>query len=402
MDRGEERGDENAHRATRDRLADGGLFVLTVAVGVAVTVLRRDIAPTEPRWVMDLDAVAGVFGALALWWRRRAPLVLGVVLIASTAVFETTSAAALAVLFTVAVHRTARETLPLAVASVLAHGVYQVLRPNPLLSAWMFLTWIVTVHVAVVGWGLLVRSHRRLIAALRARARAAETEARLRTEHARHEAREALAREMHDVLGHRLSLLTVNAGALAYHREATAEETRRAAELIRENAHRALRDLREVIAVLRAPEGDVPLPEATDIAELVEEADRAGAVVRLRDEAGVSTGAHPVPTAVGRTLYRFVQEGLTNARKHAPTATVDVTITAEPGTAEPGTAEPGTGLSAEVVNGRPPGRPATAPPGAGAGLLGLAERVALVGGDLRHGPTGGGGWRLAVRLPWST
>ncbi|TNM27318.1 sensor histidine kinase [Streptomyces sedi] len=353
--------------------------------------LRRDLAPTVPRWVMDLDVVVGALGCLALWWRRRHPLVICVVLVASTTVFEGASAAALAMLFTVAVHRTAREAVPLAACSVLAHTVFQVVRPEPLLPAWMFLVWIVTVHVAVVAWGLLVRSHRQLVASLRERARAAETEARLRTAHARHEAREELAREMHDVLGHRLSLLTVNAGALAYHREATAEETQRAAELIRENAHRALRDLREVIAVLRAPDGDVPLPEAVDIAELVEEANRAGAVVRLRDESGVSTGAHPVPTAVGRALYRFVQEGLTNARKHAPTATVAVTITAEPGA----------GLSAEVVNEPPPGRFAAAPTGSGAGLLGLGERVALVGGDLRHGPTGGGGWRLGVRLPWT-
>jgi signal transduction histidine kinase len=367
------------------------LFVLAALVGLTVALARRDFAPTALDWIMAADVAVGALGCLALWWRRRYPLVLATTLVVLTTFFETVSPAALVMLFTVAVHRSARAAVLLAVGSVLSHTVLQVLRPVPM-SMWMFISWILLAHVAVVGWGLLLRSRRQLIASLRERAVAAEVEARLRTEHARHEAREALAREMHDVLGHRLSLLTINAGALAYHRAATAEETRQAAELIRENAHRALQDLREVISVLRAPDGDVSLPDVTDIAELVEETARSGSDVRLRDDPGVSTGVHAVPAAMGRTLYRFVQEGLTNARKHAPAAPVTVTITAEPGAH----------LSAEVVNEAPPVRPAAAPPGSGAGLRGLAERVTLVGGDLQHGPTRTGGWRLGVRLPWPT
>lgn len=382
---------DTADSRRRDRVADGGLFVLAVLAGLTLAVLRREIAPA-PGWIMTADIAAGALGCLTLWWRRRYPTVLAAILVVLTTFSETVSPAALVMLFTVAVHRSTWTVVVLAVGSVFTHAVYQVLRPEPMLSMWLFVSWILLVHVAVVAWGLLRRGRRQLIASLRERAVAAEVEAQLRTEHARLEAREALAREMHDVLGHRLSLLTINAGALAYHRAATAEETQRAAELIRESAHRALKDLREVISVLRAPDGDVPLPGVTDIAELVEETARAGTDVRLRDEPGVCTGAHAVPTALGRTLYRFVQEALTNARKHAPAAPVAVTITAEPGVH----------LSAEVVNEAPPVRPATAPAGSGAGLRGLAERVTLIGGDLRHGPTRAGGWRLAVRLPWPT
>ncbi|WP_235926301.1 sensor histidine kinase [Actinokineospora pegani] len=383
---------DTADSGRRDRVADGGLFVFAVLAGIALVLFRREIGPMVPGWIMTADIVAGALGCLALWWRRRYPVVLAIVLVLLTTFSETASVAALVLLFTVALRRSTWAVVLLAVGSVLTHTVYQVVRPEPMLSTWMFVSWILLVHVAVVAGGLLRRGRRQLVASLRERAVAAEVEARLRTEHARLEAREALAREMHDVLGHRLSLLAINAGALAYHRAATAEDARRAAELIRESAHRALQDLREVISVLRAPDGDVPLPGVTDIAELVEETTRSGADVRLRDEPGVSTGALAVPAAVSRTLYRFVQEGLTNARKHAPAAPVAVTITAEPGAH----------LSAEVVNEAPPGHPVAAPPGSGAGLRGLAERVTLLGGDLQHGPTRTGGWRLEVRLPWPT
>ena len=178
--------------------------------------------------------------------------------------------------------------------------------------------------------------------------------------------------------------------------------------MIRENAHQALQDLREVIGVLRAPVGELPQPTLADVRELVAESGRAGMRVGLREEVG---GA--VPDLVGRTAYRVVQEALTNARKHAPGATVDVHVAGAPGQ----------GLTVEVCNeapepagaphpdppplGPPVGeRSPTAGPGPGAvhspgqGLVGLAERVALASGRLEHGPTAAGGWRLAAWLPW--
>ncbi len=195
---------------------------------------------------------------------------------------------------------------------------------------------------------------------------------------------------MHDVLGHRLSLLSVHAGALEFRPDAPAEEVARAAKVIRESAHQALQDLREVIGVLRAPVGELPQPTLADLRLLVAESGRAGMRVDLRTET-----SGPAPDGVVRTAYRIVQEGLTNARKHAPGAEVRVRLAGAPGR----------GLTVEVDNAAPatgpghPPDPAPAPP-PGQGLGGLAERVALADGRLEHGPTAAGGWRLSAWLPW--
>jgi signal transduction histidine kinase len=259
-----------------------------------------------------------------------------------------------------------------------------VLRPEPGDSTVLLLALVIAIHTATVGWGLVVHNRRRLMATLKDRAARAETEARLRAEQAQHEARDALAREIHDVLGHRLSLLSVHAGALQYNPDASPQDVARAAEVIRENAHRALQDLREVIGVLRAPVGELPQPTIADVAELVAESRQAGMEIDLVEE--VDAGA---PDTAGRTVYRVVQEGLTNARKHAPGAPVMVRVSGAPGH----------GLAAEVTNGATAEpQPVTAE--SGQGLIGLAERVALTGGRLEHGPDAEGGWRLAVWIPW--
>jgi signal transduction histidine kinase len=153
--------------------------------------------------------------------------------------------------------------------------------------------------------------------------------------------------------------------------------------VIRESAHQALQDLREVIGVLRAPVGELPQPTVADVPELVAESHRAGMRVDLRHHV---TGA--VPDTIGRTAYRVVQEALTNVRKHATDAAVSVTVAGSAGS----------GLTVEVVNTAPADvQPAPAP---GQGLTGLAERVGLAGGRLEHGPTGAGGWRVTAWLPW--
>jgi len=230
---------------------------------------------------------------------------------------------------------------------------------------------------------LFIRHRRQLILSLRDRAARAEAEAHLRAEHAQHLAREEIAREMHDVLGHRLSLLSVHAGALEYRPDAPPDDVARAAKVIRESAHQALQDLREVIGVLRAPVGELPQPTFVDIRQLVAESDRAGMPVRLSEDV-----AGPVPDAVGRAAYRVVQEALTNARKHAPGARVEVRLSGAAGRE----------LAIEVCNGD--GERGAAVPTAGQGLVGLSERIALARGRVEYGPTATGGWRLAAWLPW--
>ncbi|MEV1291974.1 histidine kinase [Pseudonocardia sp. NPDC049635] len=383
--------DPDGRRAAwRRRATDLALIALSAAGGLYSVGNRLAGPGAVPPALLYADVAIGVLGCLGLWWRRRYPLHVAAGLIVSCMFSEVASVAVLVAVFTVASRCSARTAAATAVASLLAMGVYFVLRPEPTVSPWVLALLLATAHAAVVGWGLLVRSRRELIDSLRERAAAAEVEAALRSERAQHAARETLAREMHDVLGHRLSLLSVHAGALAFHRDASPEETARAADVIRENAHRALQDLREVIGVLRAPVGEVPLPDAGDIGELIGETVRAGTPVELHDGHGVTSGGRPVPATAGRTLYRFVQEGLTNARKHAPGAAVVVRITGEPGVR----------LEAEVENAAPPGAARPVPAGAGEGLRGLAERATLVGGELDHGPTASGGWRVRMRLPW--
>lgn len=194
----------------------------------------------------------------------------------------------------------------------------------------------------------------------------------LHEEQARAAERARIAGEMHDVLAHKVSLIALYAGALELH---AGDNTRfqEGTALIRLTAREALRELRSVLGMLRAE----PI---ADLASLVRASAQAGQPVELRDEAGPLKHA---PTA--RVVYRVVQEGLTNAHKHAPGARTTVSLT-------------GGGPHVTVTVHNEAGTP-TDLPGAGAGLAGLTERLRLVGGTLRSGPTRDGGWELHATVP---
>nr|WP_269329318.1 histidine kinase [Kineosporia babensis] len=242
----------------------------------------------------------------------------------------------------------------------------------------------------VVAWGLFGRARYELILSLRDRAERAESERNLLLEQARHSERTRIAREMHDVLGHRISLISLHAGALEFRADKAGPEVAESAAVIRASARQALQDLREVIGVLRAggeeDSPDRPQPTLADLPGLVQESRQAGMNVQLNCDYPPD---EPPFALIGRTTYRIVQEGLTNARKHAPNTAVRVTVSGRPGV----------GLDVTVVN-RPPLDPPSGLPGAGQGLVGLAERVSLAQGRLEHGWTPVGDFRLAVWLPW--
>ena len=197
---------------------------------------------------------------------------------------------------------------------------------------------------------------------------------------------------MHDVLAHRISLLSLHAGALEFRPDAPPEEIARAAGVIRASAHQALEDLRAVIGLLRDGSGgeppQPPQPTLAALPGLLEESRAAGmhlhADVRLADLAAV-------PDAVGRHALRIVQEALTNARKHAASAAVELHIEGAPGE----------GLTIEVRNPAPVLSAAAAEiPGSGTGLVGLTERAVLSGGHLEHGVDEHGDFQLHAWLPW--
>lgn len=202
--------------------------------------------------------------------------------------------------------------------------------------------------------------------------------------------RARIAREMHDVLAHRLSLVAMHAGALSYRRGLSESEVADAADVIRANAHSALADLREILGVLRTAEADGPpdrpQPTLVDLPSLVDEALGAGTQVRLHNQIGDLAQA---PEAIGRSAYRMIQEGLTNARKHAPDTTVDIVLSGCPGGE----------LLLEVRNPIRVGAGVSATPGAGLGLVGLTERAELIGGRLEHAVSDGE-FVVSAWLPW--
>ncbi|HEX6468102.1 MAG TPA: histidine kinase [Streptosporangiaceae bacterium] len=409
--------DPLARTGARDRAVDAGMVGFAVAYGVIMSLwLMGD--PTMPRPVLLGHQIVGAVACGALWLRRRWPVGVALVLVPLSAFADLANGAQLVALFTVAVRRPVKIAVAVGAASLLTRSVVVVLADPPDVPYEWLVAFAATGTSAAIGWGLFARHRRQLVLSLRERAIRAENEGRLRAAQAQHRAREQIAREMHDVLGHRLSLLSVHAGALEYHPDAPAAEIARAAAVIRECAHLALQDLREVIGVLRAPVGELlPQPTLAGVRDLVAESRRAGMEVDLREEAA----AGAVPDSVGRTAYRVVQEGLTNVRKHAPGAAANVTVSGAPGS----------GVTVEVRN-TPPEAAAGAPPaanfpyptsaapeaaaetssetvaaagpepapGCGQGLIGLAERTALAGGRLEYAPTEAGGFRLAAWLPW--
>ncbi|MEV0844906.1 histidine kinase [Streptomyces sp. NPDC049954] len=378
-------------RTPRDWCVDTLCFLFAVLLGfLGLDTLTRD--PHLSDLSGDIDIAIGALSCCAVWLRRRWPLGLAIAMLVAGLFSETAGGAAVVSLFTLTVHRPFRYVAWIGGLTLLLTAPHYYLRPDPDLSLRAAVLFVCLIHVTVIGWGMFVRARRQLVLSLRERARRAEAEAALRAEHAQRLAREDIAREMHDVLAHRLSLLSVHAGALEFRPDAPQAEVRRAAGVIRDSAHEALQDLRQIIGVLRTGEEPGaegrPQPTFAALGRLAEESRTAGARVVL-DVAVTDPAA--VPAALGRNVYRVAQEGLTNARKHAPGA--EVTVRVHGG--------PGEGLSVEITHPAPPGRVEPVP-GSGQGLIGLRERAALAGGRTGHGPLPGGGFRLSAWLPWAS
>ncbi|WP_369375272.1 sensor histidine kinase [Streptomyces sp. cg36] len=376
-------------RTVRDWAVDTCAFLCAVLIGM-LTADAMSQAADYPEALKAADQLVGVLACCTVWVRRRWPVQLASVLVVVTVFAPVTSGALLVALFSLAVHRPLKPAVAVVGAVAVVSSVLQpVVRPDPHASLLANAVTGTVLVLLVMGWGMLVRARRQLVVALRERAVRAEEEAALRAENAQRLAREAIAREMHDVLAHRLTLLSVHAGALEFRPDAPPAEVARAAGVIRDSAHEALQDLRQIIGVLRSPdEGaeDRPQPTLATLDALVAESREAGMKVTL-DSAVGDPGT--VPVATGRNAYRIAQEALTNARKHAPGAEVTVTVTGSPGE----------GLAVEVRNPAPVGEVPRVP-GSGQGLIGLTERATLAGGRLAHGPTPGGGFEVRAWLPW--
>jgi signal transduction histidine kinase len=375
-------------RSARDWLVDATMFLLAIGIGVAGVAEYWD---ERSEVVNALDLAVGSVACLALWLRRRHPVGVAVFTILASGLFAMAGGAGFIALFNAALRAPRRTLLPLAALSLVVSVFFPLAVPEADPFVFQVVLGVLLTAVAI-GWGLFVRVRRELIVSLRDRAERLEAEQRQRVEQAREAERRRIAHEMHDVLAHRLSLLSVHAGALEFRPGAPPEDVAEAAGVIRATAQTALEELRDVIGVLReeADEGtQPPQPTLAQLPALLEESRAAGMTVHAQ----VDPGLDALPDALARTAYRVVQEGLTNARKHAPNAAVSVTIAAAGGE----------GVRVEVSSRRPVGVGAAplASAGGGVGLIGLAERLALVGGDLRHGPDEHGDFVVRATLPWT-
>jgi signal transduction histidine kinase len=278
---------------------------------------------------------------------------------------------------------------------VVTGQLYLAAEPGQTMTWYSNLLWCILSSAAITAAGMYVGARRDLVASLRDRAERAERAQQLELATARTGERTRIAREMHDVLAHRMSLVALHAGALAYREDLGPDETRAAAAVIQSNAQRALADLREILGLLRDTEqridatGHRPQPTLGDLDTLLDDERAAGTAITLRADLA-ELGA--LPETVGRSAYRIVQEGLTNARKHAPHAAVTVEVAGRPGA----------GLDLCVRNPLAVGGNGhrTDPHDAGFGLVGVAERAAASHGRVEHGRTPDGDFVLRAWLPW--
>jgi signal transduction histidine kinase len=204
------------------------------------------------------------------------------------------------------------------------------------------------------------------------------------------EERLRLARELHDVVAHSMSVIAVQSGVGAHVAESRPEEVGKALSAIEATSRATLEELRRLLGVLRQdsePQASLaPVPGLADLEGLLGEVAKAGLAVRLQVEGTPS----PLPAGVDLSAYRIVQEALTNVVKHAGPAQAQVTIGYRDRDVTVEVTDDGRGAAAPAGDGRG---------GTGHGLVGMRERVAAFGGDLETGPRPGGGFRVAARLP---
>lgn len=252
----------------------------------------------------------------------------------------------------------------------------------------------VLIDVVLIGFPVLIgvwRAQRReLIASLRERAEAAELERDLRAANAVAEERTRIARELHDVVAHRVSLINVHAGAMTV---AATGELAEFAEHIRRNSATAMAEMRELMGVLRHGESAkdelVPLhpqPTLAAVRELVEQAVRDG----QRVNAELPEHSPELPGGTARAIYWLVRESLVNTAKHAPGAQIEVALLDRDGEVD---------VRVSNTAGVPEALRAAPAPRSGFGLLGMRERVLLSGGTLSVGPTPDGGFLVSAGFP---
>jgi signal transduction histidine kinase len=370
---------------------DGLLAVAAAAAGVA---LLSSVLPFElgsPRSVAAYLLVGAHTLPIAV--RRRWPLAVLAWGLATGAAFAalglnlvTLTLAILVYVYTVAARGPRAVSLAGLAATELLLVLVWLARPR---SVGDGTTLLLDGLVVAAAWWLGDGTRRRQEAVVVARQRAAELE-QAREELARRavtEERLRIARELHDVVAHSMSIIAVQSGVGVHVLDSQPEEARRALVAVEATSRQALVEMRRLLGVLRQgtePQGSlVPAPGLAEVEALAAEVARTGVRVEVRIE---GTPAE-LPAGLDLSAYRIVQEALTNVVRHAAPATARVVVSYAPGR-----------LALEVVDDGP-GPAADGPGRGGLGIAGMRERAALYGGTLEAGPLPGGGFRVAASLP---
>jgi signal transduction histidine kinase len=383
-------------------LFDSGLALVAAGLSRGLFAELVDAAqPALPRHVVALGYMLALLHTLPLAARRRFPLAVLGTSVASALAFAAIGLppfflgpAILVPVYTVAAYGDRRASLASLAAVEVALAAVQLTRVGVETSAWVQFALIIG-----AAWLLGRFVGDRRVYAAKLEQRTAELEQRTaELEQAREElARRAvteerlrLARELHDVVAHSISVIAVQSGVGAHVANTQPKEAAKALAAIEATSRTALTELRRLLGVLRQdgePQGDLaPAPGLDDLDSLLAEVAKAGLAVRLRMEGT----PWQLPAGVDLSAYRIMQEALTNVVKHAGPARAQVTIRYGDRDVTVEVTDDGRGAAAPAGD----GRVAT-----GHGLIGMRERVAAFGGDLEVGPQPGGGFRVAARLP---
>jgi signal transduction histidine kinase len=368
------------------------LLLGAVGIGVSGAVLGRERlnGPEGPLW---FDILAILLIVLPLLARRRfpfgAPAAMGVAVALTSFVDRTvvpydgvTFLVGCAALFLVG---SLRDRAQAVAGFAVAEGVLVVVVHNDPRSG--VGNFVVASIIFAIVWTIAFGVGRKSLEADEAKERAnrAEREREERARVAVAEERARIARELHDVVGHSVSVMTVQASGVRRLLRPDQDREREALLVVERTGREALAEMRRMVGVLRRPEEApalAPQPSLDHLSRLVEQAREAGLPVELRIEGE----AIQLPAGVDLTAYRLVQEGLTNVVKHAQATRAEVLVNYGDSYLEVTVKDDGKG----VGNGD----------GGGHGLVGMRERVSVYGGELDAGPqTGGGGYQLRARLP---
>ena len=257
--------------------------------------------------------------------------------------------------------------------------------------------------VVLVAWtfGDLARTRRLTMEALRDHARRLEVERQQERDLAAADERTHIAREMHDIVAHSLSVIITQADGARYASAQDPEIAAKTLGTIAETGRGSLREMRRLLGVLRGDElaSTRPLPSLADVSELVDAVKRAGLNVTVSE---TGTMRRPLPAGAELTAYRVIQESLTNVLKHAgPSVQAGVDLQWTPRGLEITVHDDGRGAGADAPPPAPPAPESKTPAGTGQGINGMTERVALYDGTLVAAPAAGGGFRVSAFIPYT-